>query len=168
MRQGIALTEESPPGIPICFRATKSRSDHDTRMARCDCVDSRGWRLLGGTKTGDGKGHHKRDESYHFQHLGAGAVVWFSPEYVVIQQRCTDVSDVAEAPQLSQLSTADALISTPNPKQCRCLERTLRRNHLKKCAMWLDLSFEMHLVQVCAVRWQIEYKDVRNGTKVVP
>jgi hypothetical protein len=95
-------------------------------------------------------------------------VVWFSSEEVVNQQRCTDLSDVAEAPQLSQLSTADALISTPNPKQCRCLERTLRKNHLKNCAMWLDLSFEMHLSQVCAVRCQIEYKDVRNGTKVVP
>jgi hypothetical protein len=47
-------------------------------------------------------------------------VVWFSSEKIVNQQRCTDVSDVAEAPQLSQLSTADALMSTPNPKQCRC------------------------------------------------
>ena len=120
LRQRIALTEESPSGIPICFCATKSRSDHDTRVARCDWIDSWGWRLLGGTKTGDGKGHHKRDESYHFQHLGAGAVVWFSSEEVVNQQRCTDLSDVAEAPQLSQLSTADALMSTRNPKQCRC------------------------------------------------
>ena len=120
LRQGIALTEESPPGIPICFRATKSRSDDDTRMARCDCVDSRGWRLLGGTKTGDGKGHHKRDESYHFQHLGAGAVVWFFPKLVVNQLRCIDLSDVLESPQLSQLSTADALMTKANPKKCGC------------------------------------------------
>jgi hypothetical protein len=95
-------------------------------------------------------------------------VVWFFPKLVVNQLRCIDLSDVLESPQLSQLSTADALISTPNPKLCRCLERTLRKNHLKNCAMWLDLSFKMHLSQVCAVRCQIEYKDVRNGTKVVP
>jgi len=37
------------------------------------------------------------------------------PPVVCIYWRCLDVSDVVETPQLSQLSTADALITTSHP-----------------------------------------------------
>jgi hypothetical protein len=48
---------------------------------------------------------------------------------VASQLGCLDVSDVEDAPQLSQLSTAGALIVQPNPKQRIRRDKTVRMIH---------------------------------------
>jgi hypothetical protein len=50
---------------------------------------------------------------------------------VVSQLGCLDVSDVEEAPQLSQLSTAGALIVQSSPKQRIRRDQTVRMIHPK-------------------------------------
>jgi hypothetical protein len=39
------------------------------------------------------------------------------PPVICVYWRCLDVSDIVETPQLSQLSTADALITASYPKE---------------------------------------------------